>query len=74
MGNTSEFYKDNISKQRTFQPNHENINLSKMFRHSTELKPSFKVDSNILPLLTSFPSIKKLPVHQFQTALSSHTE
>ena len=31
MGNTSDFNKDNISKQRTFQPNHENINLSKMF-------------------------------------------
>ena len=59
MGNTSDFNKDNISKQRTFQPNHENINLSKMFRNSPEVKPNFKVNSNILPLLTSFPKYKK---------------
>lgn len=30
-----------------------------MFRNSTELKPTFKVDYNILPLLTSFPKYKK---------------
>ena len=59
MGNTSDFNKDNISKQRTFQPNHENINLSKMFRNSPEVKPNFKVNSNILPLLTLFPKYKK---------------
>ena len=51
MGNTSDFNKDNISKQRTFQPNHENINLSKMFRNSPEVKPNFKVNSpsNLIP-------------------------
>lgn len=61
MGNTSQISDKSIpfAKQRTIQPDLENLHLSMMYRNKRDSVAECKPAQEIAPLLTSFPKYKK---------------